>query len=322
MLVASIDSPTQPETKYIETEDEDAYSAWLRPHVLKYFPLIPTQPLYHYTTGSGLIDILKSGELWSTQLSCLNDACEFLYPIGRVLCGAQPKLASPISSEVKPLLEEIITQLTHPQRGTEGRFVACFSEDGDDLNQWRAYGSGEGGYAIQFDSAYLRGMSHNQEMVLGKIEYDPEEQAKFIDEIIEQTVHFFLDGLRKHRAPTSEEWLAEFLPFWSAHIAMFGPLIKHPTFSAEREWRLVYHFQDDAIPRMRYLPRNSMMTKYVPLRLMMQDGKPRLPLTGIVVGPCRHKDISRISVGDLLRTHGYVVDQLQISTTKIPYQAV
>ena len=51
---------------------------------------------------------------------------------------------------------------------------------------------------------------------------------------------------------------------------------------------------------MRYLQRNSMMTQHVPLQLMMQNSKPRLPLTGIVVGPCRHKEVSRISVGDLL----------------------
>jgi hypothetical protein len=103
---------------------------------------------------------------------------------------------------------------------------------------------------------------------------------------------------------------------------MFGPLIKHPKFSAEREWRLVYHFQDEAIPRMHYLQRNSMMTKHVPLRLMLRDGKPRLPLKGIVVGPCRHKDVSQISVGDLLRTHGYPVEQVPVTTTKIPYQVV
>ena len=321
MLVSSIDSPTQPTLKYIRTEDENAYGAWVAPHVFKFFP-VPVRPLYHYTTGTGLIEIIKSGELWSTQLSCLNDASEFLYPIGSILGRAQLKFSSPVSTEVKLLLQKIISELSHPQRGTEGRFVTCFTEDGDDLSQWRAYGTGEGGYAIQFDSLYLRSMSHNQEMVLGKVEYDPTTQVAFLDEVINQTSHFFLDGLRKHRAPTTEEWLAEFLPFWSSHIAMFGPLIKHPKFSAEREWRLVYHFQDEAIPRMRYLQRSSMMTKHVPLRLMMQDGKPRLPLTGIVVGPCRHKEISQISVGDLLRTYGYPVDQVQISTTKIPYQVV
>jgi hypothetical protein len=321
MLVASIDSSTLPQPKYIQAGDEDAYGVWMKPHIMKFFP-VPSSPLYHYTTGTGLIEIIKSGELWSTQLNCLNDASEFLYPIGSVLSRAQAKLSSAIPPEVKLLLDKIIAELSHPQRGTEGRFVACFSEDGDDLSQWRAYGSGEGGYAIQFDSLYLRSMSHNQEMVLGKVEYDLALQAVFLDEIIDQTIYFFLDGLRKHRAPTVEEWLADFLPFWSSHIAMFSPLIKHPTFSAEREWRVVYHFQDEAIPRMRYLQRSSMMTKHVPLRLMMQDGKPRLPLTGIVVGPCRHKDISRISVGDLLRTYGYSVDQVQISTTKIPYQFV
>jgi hypothetical protein len=321
MLVSSIDSPTQPTFRYIRTEDEQAYAAWTAPHVFRFFP-VPARPLYHYTTGAGLIEILKSGELWSTQLSCLNDASEFLYPIHSILSRVQSKLASPLSAYVKFLLEKIVAELSHPQRGTEGRFVACFTEDGDDLSQWRGYGSGEGGYAIQFDSLYLRTMSHNRVMVLGKVEYDPAIQAQFLDEVVNQTIHFYLDGLETQRAPTAEAWVGEFLPFWSSHIAMFGPLIKHPKFAAEREWRLIYHFQDEAIPRMRYVQRSSMMTKHVPLRLMMQDGKPRLPLTGIVVGPCRHKEISQISVGDLLRTCGYPVEQVQISATKIPYQVV
>ena len=42
---------------------------------------MPTVPLYHYTTGTALIQIVKSGELWSTQLSCLNDVTELRYPI-------------------------------------------------------------------------------------------------------------------------------------------------------------------------------------------------------------------------------------------------
>jgi hypothetical protein len=97
-------------------------------------------------------------------------------------------------------------------------------------------------------------------------------------------------------------------------------LTKHPKFSSEREWRLVYPFSDEAVSRMRYLQRNSMMTKHVPLQLMMHDGSPRLPLTGVVVGPCRHKQISRISVGDLLKTNGY--KDAHVSITDVPYQTV
>jgi hypothetical protein len=101
---------------------------------------------------------------------------------------------------------------------------------------------------------------------------------------------------------------------------MFAPFIKHPRFSGEREWRLVYHLQDEAIPRKRYLQRSSMMTQHVPLRLMMSDdGHTCLPVTGIVVGPSRHKEISKISVNDLMRTHGY---SARASLTTIPYRVV
>jgi hypothetical protein len=114
----------------------------------------------------------------------------------------------------------------------------------------------------------------------------------------------------------------EFVPYWANLLIAFAPFIKHPKFSGEREWRLVYHLQDEAIPRMRYLQRSSMMTQHVPLRLMMRDGQPCLPLKGIVVGPSWHKEVSRISVGDLLRTHGYSVQAVPVTTTSIPYRAV
>ena len=64
------------------------------------------------------------------------------------------------------------------------------------------------------------------------------------------------------------------------------------------------------------------MTQHVPLRLMISDGNPRLPIPGIVVGPCRHKEISRISVGDLLRTYGYSDKDVPVSMTAIPYRMV
>ena len=101
---------------------------------------------------------------------------------------------------------------------------------------------------------------------------------------------------------------------------MYAPMMKHPKFSGEREWRLLYPFNNEAIPRMRYQQRSSMMTKHVPLRLKMHDGQPRLPLKGVVVGPCRHREISKLSVGDLLNTYGY--PDAYVCTTKIPYQMV
>src|SRR5271169_1058115 len=70
MFVQQPDTATEPEYKYITTEDLAAYEHWCAPHVAAFNP-IPSGPLYHYTTGNSLIEIIKSGELWATQVACL-----------------------------------------------------------------------------------------------------------------------------------------------------------------------------------------------------------------------------------------------------------
>jgi len=322
-MFASIDSPTEPEFRYILPEDDAAYQAWAAPYVRLFFPRV-TPALYHYTTGSNLIRILGSGELWATQLNCLNDASEYLYVMGRLRAHILKQYGSRVSSDTRFLLDLILQgRISHPEAAREGRFVACFTEDGDDLSQWRAYGGGEGGYALQFDSTYLRSFPQDPPtIVLGRVEYRENVQDRFLRSVSTHTIKFFRDGLKKKRAPSREAWAEEFLLHWSSIVSMFAPFIKHPKFSSEREWRLVYHLQDEAIPRMQYLQKNSMMTKHVPLRVMLRNGQPCLPLTGITVGPCRHRRISRSSVEDLLRTSGYSVDEVHVSATQTPYQTV
>lgn len=320
MFVQQPDTATEPEYKYITTEDLAAYELWCAPHVAAFNP-IPSGPLYHYTTGNGLIEIIRSGELWSTQVACLNDSSELLYPIELLHAKICTKSKSPISPDVDFVLKQMEKGLSEPTVDTEGRFLACFSEDGDDLSQWRAYGGGEGGYAIEFDSQCLRKLpGQPTTTILGKVQYKETEHSIFLDDVLHHCIKFFLDGLSKKRAPSIERWAAEFLQYWASLVIMFAPFIKHPRFAGEREWRLVYHLEDEAIPRKRYLQRSSMMTQHVPLRLMMgDDGHPVLPITGIVVGPSRHKEISKISVNDLLRTHGYTA---RASLTTIPYRVV
>jgi Protein of unknown function (DUF2971) len=225
--------------------------------------------------------------------------------------------------EVTTLLERIVSGLAGSSILTEGRFVACFSEDGDDLSQWRGYAGGEGGYALEFDSQHLRkGLVPGQNTILGKVEYKPEKHDAFMEGVLQAVTRFFRDGLQNNRAPSIEEWTDDFIPYWANLLMIFAPFIKHPKFAGEREWRLVHHFQDEAIPRMRYLQRSSMMTRHVPMRLMMRDDKPCLPLKGIVVGPSRHKEVSKISVADLLRSHGYSNQDVPVTLTEIPYRTV
>ena len=46
-----------------------------------------------------------------------------------------------------------------------------------------------------------------------------------------------------------------------------------------------------------------------------------LPITGVIVGPCRHPRLSKIAIGDLLKQNGYDPDVVKVELTEFPYRA-
>jgi Protein of unknown function (DUF2971) len=286
--------------------------------------LLGKAPLYHYTTGETLVRILESQELWCTQISCLNDTTEFTYAVEELQKRVRARIAEEHDSTLNPLLAGLDQYLSAPNAETASLFVTCFSERGDDLSQWRAYARGEGGYAIQFDPGRLimssiSGDSAEQmqiEQMLMRVEYDPKQHDAFLTDILKQGEKFFstLEGASK---ATPEEWVAEFVRYWLWNLQFLAPCLKHPKFENEREWRFVYSLRTDDAKRMQFRQRQSMMTRHVPLRL-----KKPLPITGVIVGPCRHPQLSRVAVGDLLKKFGYDPDIVKVSVTQVPYRAV
>jgi hypothetical protein len=109
--------------------------------------------LYHYTSGEGLVGIIESGDLWVTQASCLNDATEVRYAAAVLLDSFQRYRGFPLDSDAAFICDRAIAGLSVDAAPKSEWFVACLSEEADDLSQWRAYGRGEGGYAIGFDVA-------------------------------------------------------------------------------------------------------------------------------------------------------------------------
>jgi hypothetical protein len=276
-------------------------------------------PLYHYTTGENLICIIASQELWSTQISCLNDTKEFTYAVEELQKRVTARIAEEHNPTLDPFLLGLDQYLRAPNAETVSFFVTCFSEHGDDLSQWRAYSHGEGGYAIQFDPAGLILSSFPEDSILEilmRVEYNPKEHATFLADVLKQGEQFFstLEGAGK---TTLEEWAAEFVRHWLWNLQFLAPCLKHPKFESEREWRFVYSLRPDDAKRMQFRQRQSMMTRHVPLHL-----KKPLPITGVVVGPTRHPQLSKVAVGDLLKKFGYDPDVIKVSITEVPYRAI
>jgi Protein of unknown function (DUF2971) len=308
--------------KYISTADEAQIAGFLNHYARRFF-LVPNGPLYHYTTGENLISIINSGELWATQASCLNDATELVYSAELLHRRVKAKIAAQHNPAIDPILTRLSEALSTPGVEISPVFVACFSERRDDLSQWRAYSGGEGGYAIQFDPVKLReagilptpqGIMEPQ-ILLVRVEYDPASHAAMFDDILKWTEQYFLGLQGAQKAPTIDEWADEFCRYWLEHLAFYAPCVKNPAFRDEREWRLIYYLRPDDPTKIKFRQRQSMMSRHIPLRL-----KKLLPISGVLVGPCRHPRLSQIAASDLLVTGGYDPTVVKVETTEVPYR--
>jgi hypothetical protein len=310
-------------TTYLTPDDLAGINDFCGHHIRAHAHL-PPGPLYHYTTGRTLIEILSSGQLWSTQMGCLNDEKELLYAIEQFERRLDARIAAGGDPEILLVLRKVQKRVQSPRPELAGFFVTCFSEDGDDLSQWRAYAGGEGGYALRLDPEKLRdrGLGHNTWLL--RVEYEPTNHDVLLGDIIKWTEQFIIQGPIRRGSPVTDAWAEEFAARWLNSLSPFAACIKHPSFRGEREWRLVHWFTDHAERKaMKFVQRGSLITRHIPLAYGEKDGQSHLPLTGVFIGPCRFEAASRVAVGDLLTAKGYNPDtEVTITKTAIPYREV
>jgi Protein of unknown function (DUF2971) len=282
----------------------------------------PGTLLWHYTNGSSLIAILDSMTIFSTHLSCLNDTTEWRYG-SNLLQDAMAALRESRQHDDIALqfLDDAISSFKEnpdfPAQAVVPHFVACFSEERDDLSQWRAYGGGENGYAIGFMAGDLWGCSTS---MLARVNYDSVLHKELAKKAAERMVEFCREALNKYTPSDPVEFRKEFLVEWERAITMVAPLIKDPAFIKENECRIAKGFMPNDMDKLKFIQKGSMMSRHLPLQPpgRTPTSPYRLPISEIIVGPCRHPQISRTSVETLLRQKGYPRDLVTIS--KIPFQ--
>jgi hypothetical protein len=278
------------------------------------------QTIWHYTSGSSLISIIQSGQLWSTQLSCVNDQTELIYAIELFREAIEEYVAGGgLSSDDEYLYEMIKSRLSGDNAASEW-FITCFSDSPDDLSQWRAYGGGEGGYAIGFRSKELGINGSRDQAYLVNVNYDLDTHRRIANAVAEATFTFYRQGLlqgRRHR----DAWAGAFLLRWGEVITFLAPVVKHKAFQAEREWRVVRRLREGDAKKLVFTQKQSLMARHLPLTFDAEGAQPpRLPIDAVLVGPARNGRVSKISVGDLLLGRDY--NDVPVELSKAPFQAV
>jgi Protein of unknown function (DUF2971) len=227
----------------------------------KRFVSVPVGPLFHYTTGENFINIMRSGQLWSTQIGCLNDTTEFHFAVDAFRSILDEQRGSLVY--VPPLVNKLDELLAAPGVEAAAVFVTCFSEVEDDLSQWRAYSGGEGGFSIKFDGDKLWHTAVPNGIALYRVRYSEAELTDFIKDALSLCEDLFL---KRCRSADDDAWLKDFAKYVLERLLLFAPLVKHPAFAAEREWRLIKLRSDPALDTLEFRARHSFISRHLPLK--------------------------------------------------------
>ena len=192
--------------------------------------------LFHYTTPIGLLGIAKTGELWATKIQFLNDSSEFALAFDDARIVLNQRKRDRTFSNRHDFIDyaiELISRLS--QRNV---FVVSFSEAGNLLSQWRAYGRGAISYSIGFNRANLERLGSRSGFNLHKCIYNPSERTELVSKIVESALSALAEDEKKvgFDYHASREIHGQRI---AGEIALWSPLFKHHSFSEEREWRLI-----------------------------------------------------------------------------------
>jgi hypothetical protein len=270
--------------------------------------------LYHYTSPGALLGILHSRSFWATNIRFLNDAKEFelaLELLEELLDQKIEAASSRYDRGLYAVLQEGLSQAHSSEV-----FVASFSEDGDQLGQWRAYCPVGTGYAIGVAPAELcRARGDRGRLHLLRCLYEEQEQLTLLERLI-GLAETYADNAKLPTSSNQDRVYREAFKLFAAWLPAAAAVIKHPSFSEEREWRLVApsSFFDDPRPEVR--PARSMLIPY--FRFVLADANAPIQLARLVVGPTPHSTLAIHGAEALCAA--YDIRNPRIELSEIPYR--
>jgi hypothetical protein len=236
--------------------------------------------LYHYTDAAGLYGLLSSASLWLTDHRFLNDTTEFTHTT-QIMKNVISEIKSDTISDAAKRTLTAISDGKEFANLREG-FVFSFTEEKDDLGQWRAYANDGQGFTVGFSGKLLAArFGHDQsEYDLAKVSYDANAEKRALtialDELLEE-VNRLVTANR-----TAEQDVVRRAAFAFGAIARGrGSVNKHPSFNLEKEWRIVSYPGDEDEPKVRLS--NGKLVRY--LEIPSKNQINRLPITSIGIGP-------------------------------------
>jgi len=268
----------------------------------------PPRLLYHYTDVDGFMGIVRTKMMQATVIYCLNDMEEFTRTFQMLI--DQINTRENLSLELKSILLKYLEQISEIPI-----FVASFSEEGNLLSQWRAYGKGSG-ISIGFTGEYLNNIANKSKVALRKCIYDPSRHMDLIRILVDQINEEYL-VLRSNNDSRSHDNARVVIEnnFYS-YVTMLAPIIKNKAFSEEKEWRIVSGIDYVDESRVNYKSVLGVVAPYFELPIVGAKGQ--CAIEEIYLGPTKEPDLAHRFVAQFLEKNS--VKWSRIKASLIPYR--
>ena len=275
--------------------------------------------LYHYTTGAGLLGMLKnySGEnphltMWATHYMYMNDPMEYIY--GQNICldiidEIENELGVNENDRIKKIIiwDEYQKAIKDVKRTKDGYkicpFLISMSRAFDSLHMWDMYATKGNGIAINFNENKLtKAYVH-----LKECNYHTREDNAFkqrIKEHYEELITEVEDG------PNLIEKVKRAHYIFSVISLFLGIRIKHEAYEMEQEVRITPIDKKTLLFR----ERDGLIIPYVETKIPFDC------VESIIVGPTA--DFNRVceSILLLLNSRGIKWDENKILKSNVPYR--
>lgn len=272
--------------------------------------------LFHYTDINAVKSILENEKLWLTDVRFLNDLEELHNGIHALIDYIKHQVKTfPDRHEFLGDAAEYVEAglVGKAGYGIENRpvFICSFSQAGDLLSQWRAYGS----YAIEFSA---KAIPH----ALSACVYDDFEKLSQASTVALASLMTISDSMQKNDGYLDSDGYEAF-----SDLVGLAATFKHQSFSEEQEVRIVAgHDLDPEIEdglEVSFRSRGNILIPFVEL------SAPSKSIRAIHIGPMADQELAYISLKSFVtklnldrftKDNNYLHD-IEIIKSSIPYRA-
>lgn len=276
------------------------------------------QTLYHYTGVGALLGIVESRSLFATHAYYLNDAQEITYASGRLM-EALVGYENCRNDEERAFLSQFADWLQSFRQTAFSIFIFSLSEEQSLLSQWRSYTPHGKGVSLGFSPIFLNAMVSENGCRLAKCIYEHREQGLLVSALIDKmfiTLRQWqpvLDLKNEHQPTRYHKFLEDF----RGDLLQVLAIIKHPSFSEEREWRVVSkYYPSGKSPSLRFREGPSMLIPHIAIPFPVEHLQQKM-FDKVVLGPSRDQNLAMESLGGYLTKEGVCDVRLNCG---IPYR--